>query len=132
MSKVVFITGASSGIGKAIGEFLLVKGFKVYGTSRNPENVKQSSIELVALDVRNVASIQTAIQTVLDKEGKIDVLVNNTDNFHFNICRGRNYFGGVTQFHKKYKLLTDDGVANPKNSKWYYDNVNKIIKIFIY
>lgn len=77
MSKVVFITGASSGIGNAIGEFLLVKGYKVYGTSRNPENVKQSSIELVALDVRNVASIRTAIQTVLDKEGKIDVLINN-------------------------------------------------------
>ncbi|MBD3724171.1 MAG: SDR family oxidoreductase [Flavobacteriaceae bacterium] len=77
MSKVVFITGASSGIGKAIGEFLLVKGYKVYGTSRNPENVKQSSIKLVALDVRNVESIRTAIQTVLEKEGKIDVLINN-------------------------------------------------------
>lgn len=77
MNKVVFITGASSGIGKAIGEFLLSKDFKVYGTSRNPENIKQSKIELVALDVRNTESIHNAITTVLDKEGKIDVLINN-------------------------------------------------------
>lgn len=77
MNKVVFITGASSGIGKAIGEFLLSKDFKVYGTSRNPENIKQSKIELVALDVRNTESIHNAIATVLDKEGKIDVLINN-------------------------------------------------------
>ena len=77
MNKVVFITGASSGIGKAIGEFLLSKDFKVYGTSRNPENIKQSKIELVALDVRNTESIHNAPATVLEKEGKIDVLINN-------------------------------------------------------
>ncbi|MCJ7756970.1 MAG: SDR family NAD(P)-dependent oxidoreductase, partial [Gillisia sp.] len=34
--KVVLITGGSSGIGKSIGELLKDKGFKVYGTSRNP------------------------------------------------------------------------------------------------
>ena len=36
MSKVVLITGGSSGIGKSVGEFLSQKGFIVYGTSRNP------------------------------------------------------------------------------------------------
>jgi NAD(P)-dependent dehydrogenase (short-subunit alcohol dehydrogenase family) len=41
MSKVVLI-GGSSGIGKAIGEFLHHKGFVVYGTSRNPERVLNS------------------------------------------------------------------------------------------
>ncbi len=77
MSKVVFITGASSGIGKSIGEFLLQKGFVVYGTSRNPENYSNSKISLVALDVRNSESIHKAIHEVLDKEGKIDVVINN-------------------------------------------------------
>jgi NAD(P)-dependent dehydrogenase (short-subunit alcohol dehydrogenase family) len=40
MSRVVLITGGSSGIGKSIGEYLTDKGFTVYGTSRNPENMK--------------------------------------------------------------------------------------------
>jgi short-subunit dehydrogenase len=77
MNKVVFITGASSGIGKAIGEFLLSKAYIVYGTSRNPENYADSKFPLVALDVRNPETIQTAIATVLEKEKKIDVLINN-------------------------------------------------------
>lgn len=77
MRKVVLITGASSGIGKSIGEFLLTKGFIVYGTSRNPANYPDTKINLVALDVRNTASIQQAITTVLTKEVQIDVLINN-------------------------------------------------------
>ncbi|WP_130733684.1 SDR family oxidoreductase [Flavobacterium sp. J27] len=77
MSKVIFITGASSGIGKAIGEYLLDKGFVVYGTSRNPETVSNSRIPLLALDVRNVESIQTAVAALIAKENRIDVLINN-------------------------------------------------------
>ncbi|MDR2223177.1 MAG: SDR family oxidoreductase [Flavobacteriaceae bacterium] len=77
MSKVVFITGGSSGIGKCIGEYLLLKGFKVYGTSRNPEKVVSSKFPLVALDVRDVQSIKNAIAEVLEKEKNIDILINN-------------------------------------------------------
>ena len=44
MSKVVLITGASSGIGKAAAEFLSAKGFKVYGTGRNPKKMKITGI----------------------------------------------------------------------------------------
>lgn len=77
MSKVILITGGSSGIGKSVGEFLHKKGFKVYGTSRNPENIKNSTFSLVALDVRNVESIQNAISQIIQKEGKIDIVVNN-------------------------------------------------------
>ena len=75
-SKVVFITGASSGIGKAIAEHLQQKGFKVYGTSRNPQNQKLS-FPLVALDVTRLETIQAAIGQVISEAGKIDVLINN-------------------------------------------------------
>lgn len=77
MSKVVVITGGSSGIGKAIGEYLQEKGCTVYGTSRNPENVKDSKIKLIALDVRDTVSIQKAIQEVILQAGRIDVVINN-------------------------------------------------------
>ncbi|MCB0461451.1 MAG: SDR family oxidoreductase [Flavobacteriaceae bacterium] len=77
MSKVVLITGGSSGIGKSIGEFLITKGFQVYGTSRNPENYPKSLFPLVALDVTDVNSIQTCIEEVISNVGKLDVLVNN-------------------------------------------------------
>lgn len=77
MTKTIFITGASSGIGKAIGEFLHQKGYTVYGTSRNPEKVTGSVFPLVALDVRDAASIKAAVAEVIAKTGTIDVLVNN-------------------------------------------------------
>jgi len=77
MSKVVLITGGSSGIGKSIGEFLSTKDFKVYGTSRNPERYAQTSFDLVQLDVSDVVSIEKAITTVIEKEGRLDVLINN-------------------------------------------------------
>lgn len=77
MSKVILITGGSSGIGKSIGEFLTQKGYKVYGTSRNPENYKNSVFPIVALDVKNVSTINNAIAEVIAAEGKLDVLINN-------------------------------------------------------
>jgi short-subunit dehydrogenase len=77
MSKVVLITGGSSGIGKSVGEFLTEKGFRVFGTSRNPLNYSDSTFELLALDVTEVNSINTCIAEVIDKAGRIDVLVNN-------------------------------------------------------
>jgi short-subunit dehydrogenase len=77
MSKVVLVTGASSGIGKAIAAFLKEKGFKVYGTSRNPKNTQDYSFELIALDVLKADTINNAIDNILKKEGRLDVLVNN-------------------------------------------------------
>jgi NAD(P)-dependent dehydrogenase (short-subunit alcohol dehydrogenase family) len=77
MAKVVLITGGSSGIGKSIGDFLLQKGFVVYGTSRNPDKVLQSNFPLLALDVRNTDSIQKAIQHIIATSGRIDVVINN-------------------------------------------------------
>ena len=77
MSKVVLITGGSSGIGKSVGEFLSSKGYIVYGTSRSPEKYPSSQFPIVALDVTKNQTITQAIDTVLSKEGHIDVLINN-------------------------------------------------------
>ena len=77
MSKVVLITGGSTGIGKSVGEFLTLKGYKVYGTSRNPQKITNHPFTLVKLDVNSVETIEKAVSTVLKSEGKLDVLVNN-------------------------------------------------------
>ena len=77
MNKVVLITGGSSGIGKSVGEYLLQKGFIVYGTSRNPQKISNHPFKLVALDVTNIDSINAAVTEVISNEGRIDVLVNN-------------------------------------------------------
>lgn len=77
MSKVVLITGGSSGIGKSIGEYLTEHGFSVYGTSRNPDNYPNSKFPIVALDVTKPEKISSCIETVLSSTSKIDVLINN-------------------------------------------------------
>lgn len=77
MTKVVLITGGSSGIGKSIGIYLQEKGFAVYGTSRNPDKVENHPFPLVALDVNDVGTIKSAIAEVLKKENRLDVLINN-------------------------------------------------------
>ncbi len=76
MEKVILITGASSGIGKTTAEYLSEKGFRVYGTSRKPADGKRS-FTLLPLDVCDAGSIRKAVTTLLDKEGRIDVLINN-------------------------------------------------------
>lgn len=77
MSKVVLITGGSSGIGKSIGEYLLDKGFTIYGTSRSPEKYSESKFPIVGLDVTKIETINSCVNTILDKEARIDVLINN-------------------------------------------------------
>ncbi|HEY4616889.1 MAG TPA: SDR family oxidoreductase [Flavobacterium sp.] len=77
MSKVVLITGGSSGLGESIGEFLHNKGFIVYGTSRNPERILNSVFPLVALDVRDTASIKAAVAKIISISGRLDIVINN-------------------------------------------------------
>jgi NAD(P)-dependent dehydrogenase (short-subunit alcohol dehydrogenase family) len=76
MQKVILITGVSSGIGKACAGYLAGLGHKVYGTSRR--NTSDTlPYEVLLMDVTNKSSIQQVIQTVILKEKRIDVLINN-------------------------------------------------------
>jgi len=77
MNKVVLITGASSGIGKVTADYLGTLGYKVYGTSRNPKKTTTHNFKMIALDVTDTKSIEKAVETIIEEEGRIDVLVNN-------------------------------------------------------
>lgn len=85
---VVLITGASSGMGKAIAMELVSRGFKVYGTSRKHQGDKYTEtistsnenagfLRMIQLDVCNEESVKNAIYIVLEEEGRIDILINN-------------------------------------------------------
>ncbi|MFH0842275.1 MAG: SDR family oxidoreductase [Bacteroidota bacterium] len=76
MKKVILITGISSGFGKATAGILAEAGHTVYGTVRN--SVSQAeSVNVVRMDLTDLRSIIEAVQYVYEKEGRIDVLINN-------------------------------------------------------
>ena len=74
--KVVLITGASSGIGKACAEHLASLGHKVYGTSRKSGN-GSASVKMIAMDVTDDRSVAEGVAQVVKAEGRLDALVNN-------------------------------------------------------
>jgi len=74
--KVVFITGISSGFGKSTAEFLSQKGYVVYGTSRKT-TLGNNKIHILKVDVTDIVSVKSAVATILKKEGRIDILINN-------------------------------------------------------
>lgn len=75
MQKVILITGASSGFGKATAELLAQRGHIVYGTSRTTK--EHPSVHFLNMDVRDRESIASGVRQIIEKEGRIDVLVNN-------------------------------------------------------
>ena len=80
--QIVLVTGASSGIGAAIAARLAIDGHQVIGTSRKVSRtsgggVAANGVEMMALDVCSDESVRTCVNAVLQKAGRIDVLVNN-------------------------------------------------------
>jgi NAD(P)-dependent dehydrogenase (short-subunit alcohol dehydrogenase family) len=75
---VALVTGASSGIGKAAALALVQAGFDVVGTSRNASRVApHRGVTFLDLDVTSDESVRTLVRGVIERFGRIDVLVNN-------------------------------------------------------
>lgn len=79
MSKVILITGASSGMGEITARHLNENGYTVYAGTRD-KNLKTpdiTGVNNIYLDVTDTDSMETAVKSIIAKENKIDVLVNN-------------------------------------------------------
>lgn len=74
-SRIALVTGASSGIGEAVATALAARGWRVFGTSRNPDAITERipGVEYLALDLNDAASIEAGAAAA----GEVDVLVNN-------------------------------------------------------
>src|SRR3954465_11329735 len=87
MSKVLLVTGAGRGLGTDIACEALAAGHRVVATGRRPEEVEttlggpQANLLAVRLDVTRLEDAETMVQAVVERFGRIDVLVNNAGNF---------------------------------------------------
>lgn len=89
MTKVILITGASSGIGFDAAASLARQGHRVYAAARRVEQMeplRAFGVVPLQMDVTDEASMEAGVRTVLAAEGRIDVLVNNA---------GYGYFGAI-------------------------------------
>ena len=75
MSTVVLITGTSSGIGLAVAEYLGKRGYMVYGGSRSGKENRY--FKAIPLDVTDRTQVQEVVKSIIQQEGRIDVLLNN-------------------------------------------------------
>lgn len=76
MKKVILITGISSGFGKETSRLLAESGHAVYGTVRKTAETDQS-VNVIIMDLTDKDSIRNAVDNVISREGRLDVLINN-------------------------------------------------------
>ncbi|KAK5579198.1 hypothetical protein RB653_008877 [Dictyostelium firmibasis] len=87
VDKVVLITGCGGGIGKSLTKAFYTYGFRVYASSRSLDSIndlKEIGINTLRMDVKDRLSIERAVNEVIEKEGKIDILINNAGVSSFN------------------------------------------------
>lgn len=76
--QIALVTGVSSGIGRATAQLLAQSGYRVYGTVRKiSAEAEMPGVTLLALDLRDEATVEAAVRSLIDKEKRIDALVNN-------------------------------------------------------
>ncbi|WP_370636589.1 SDR family NAD(P)-dependent oxidoreductase [Spirosoma sp. KNUC1025] len=116
MNKTIFITGASSGLGKATANLFQAKGWNVIATMRSPENEKElnplANVTVLPLDVTNPVEIKNTVAKAISLH-EIDAVFNNASY---------GLMGALESF-------SDDQIVNQLNTKLL--GVIRVIKEFI-
>ena len=89
--KVILMTGASSGMGYQTARILAEQGHRVYGAARRVEKIEELApygVQALRLDITDEQSVTQVVQTLIEREGRIDVLINNA---------GYGYFGAIEE-----------------------------------
>lgn len=102
VAKVVLITGTSSGFGRTTATLLTQKGFTVFGTSRNPVKLATDNFEMLQLDVRTDDSVNACIQTVIQRTGRLDILINNAGYASFGAIEETTIAEAKAQFETNF------------------------------
>jgi len=123
MNKIVLITGASKGIGRALAEKMLNENFFVIGTSRDGEikGLNNDNFYSLKLDVSKPLSIENAHKNISEKFNHIDILINNAGigpdlgNLYpkresFNLTFNVNVTGTVFFTEQLIELINDNGI----------------------
>jgi short-subunit dehydrogenase len=76
-TKVILITGASSGFGSAIAKALASKSYRVFGTARSPRSVSCDGFSILTMDVTQDDSVNACIADVIRSAGRVDAVINN-------------------------------------------------------
>lgn len=116
--KVVLVTGASSGIGRATALRFARSGHIVYGTSRSPRTLE--GIRMLCMDVCDETSVEKAIQQILNAHGRLDILVANagtgiagsveeTAHAEAQSQFETNYFGALRTIRRVLPQMRDQG-----------------------
>ena len=114
-NRVVLVTGAS-GFGKLTSSTLAKRGFRTFGTSRKPTAVNEDGVEMLQLDITSDPSVTKCLSGLMEKAGRVDVLVNNAGQVltgsleetsvdeakaHFD----SNFFGAVRMVNRQRSLV---------------------------
>ncbi len=118
-SKVILITGASSGFGYETARHLSGLGYRVYGTSRS-KIINDINFEHVVLDVTSCESVNSCVDYIIKNEGRLDVLINNagyilsgfieeTELDEAKSVLETNFYGSVRMIKKVIPIMRSQG-----------------------
>lgn len=125
MNKVAIVTGGTSGIGKATADILKSKGIRVYEFSRR-QPVEENGIFHITADVTDELAVKNAVNEVFEKEGRIDILINNagfgisgavefTKNEAAKRLMDTNLFGAVNMMRAVIPIMRSAGFGRIVN-----------------